>query len=348
MRTVPLGRTGLQLSELMLGSMTWGTQNTVDEAHAQIDMALDRGINCIDTAEMYPVNPISRETVGRSEEIIGKWVAKTGRRDDVILATKHSGEGLGYVRDGAPISSATIPETIEGSLKRLQTDVIDLYQFHWPNRGSYMFRKNWDYDPSGQNRAETIGHIEDTLEALQKLVDQGKLRHFGLSNESAWGTSQWVRVAEDRGWPRVQSVQNEYSLLCRHYDTDMAEMSVNEDVTLLAFSPLAAGLLTGKYAPDVTPDGSRRSLVPDMGGRLKSGRVWPAIDAYAAIAEKHGLSLPQMALAWCRTRPFKVSAIFGATTLEQLDVALGAADVEVSDEVLQEISAAHRQHPMPY
>ena len=220
--------------------------------------------------------------------------------------------------------------------------------FTGPTGGHICSARTGTTIPSGQNRAETIGHIEDTLEALQKLVDQGKLRHFGLSNESAWGTSQWVRVAEDRGWPRVQSVQNEYSLLCRHYDTDMAEMSVNEDVTLLAFSPLAAGLLTGKYAPDVTPDGSRRSLVPDMGGRLKSGRVWPAIDAYAAIAKKHGLSLPQMALAWCRTRPFKVSAIFGATTLEQLDVALGAADVEVSDEVLQEISAAHRQHPMPY
>ena len=253
MRQVNLGKSGLKVSELCLGSMTWGTQNPKAEAHAQIDRSLERGINFIDTAEMYPVNPVSRETVGRTEEIIGDWVAASGRRDEVIIATKHSGEGQSYVRDGAPISSATIAETLEGSLRRLKTDYVDLYQFHWPNRGSYMFRKNWTFDPSGQSKSETLAHIEDALGTLQDLVDQGKIRAFGLSNESAWGTTQWLRASEAGQGPRVASVQNEYSLLCRFYDTDMAEMSVNEDVVLLAFSPLAAGLLTGKYQGGAFP-----------------------------------------------------------------------------------------------
>ena len=266
MRTKQLGRTDLKLSELCLGSMTWGTQNTTAEGHAQIEMALDHGVNCIDTAEMYPVNPLSAETAGRTEEIIGDWFAASGRRDDVILATKHAGEGYRNIRAGAPISSDIIADTVEGSLRRLKTDHIDLYQFHWPNRGSYMFRKNWDFNPEYQDRNDTLAHMEDALEALQRLVDQGKIRYFGLSNESAWGTARWLRMSEERGWPRVQSIQNEYSLLCRLYDTDLAELSVNEDVGLLAFSPLAAGFLTGKYAPDLTPQGSRRSLVPEMGG----------------------------------------------------------------------------------
>src|SRR6056297_218155 len=199
MKMTPLGRTGLEVSALCLGTMTWGSQHTPEEGHAQIDRALERGVNFIDTAEMYPVNPTLKETTGRTEEIIGQWFAKTGRRDEVILATKHSGEGFMHARDGAPISSATIPETVEGSLRRLQTDHIDLYQLHWPNRGSYMFRKNWSFDPSGQSRTETIAHMEDTLEALQKQVDKGNIGHFGLSNESAWGTAQWLRIGEDQG-----------------------------------------------------------------------------------------------------------------------------------------------------
>ena len=200
------------------------------------------GVNFVDTAEMYPVNPVSAETLGNSERIIGNWNAKTGRRGDYILATKHSGEGMRHVRDGAPISSKTIAPTVEASLKRLKTDYIDLYQFHWPNRGSYMFRQNWSYDPSGQNRGETLANMEDCLEALQREVDRGTIRAFGLSNESAWGTAQWLRISEERGWPRVASIQNEYSLVCRMYDTDLAELSVNEDVGLMAFSPLGTGL----------------------------------------------------------------------------------------------------------
>lgn len=347
MKMKPLGRTGIKVSELCLGSMTWGTQNSADEAHEQIDFALDAGINIIDTAEMYPVNPVHEETIGRTERIIGLWIEDRSRRSDVLVATKHSGEGLGIVREGAPITAETIPETVEGSLRRLKTDYIDLYQFHWPNRGSYMFRKNWAYDPSGQNRAETIQNMEDCLGALQDEVKRGTIRAFGLSNESAWGMSQWLAAAERTGGPRAASVQNEYSLLCRLYDTDMAELSHNEDVGLLAFSPLATGLLTGKYLDGALPKGSRKTLSPDLGGR-NTKRADKAAKAYVKIAKKHGLDPTQMALAWCLTRPFMCSAIFGATTMKQLKLAIGAADVTLSSEVMSEIDEAHRKHPMPY
>ena len=347
MKMNPLGRTGIQVSELCLGTMTFGTQTDEAEAHAQIDMALAGGINFVDAAEMYPVNPISAETVGLTETIIGNWFAKTGRRSEVVLATKHSGSGFKHARDGAPISSQTIPEAVEGSLRRLQTDHIDLYQFHWPNRGSYMFRQNWRFDPSKQSHADTMAHMEDALEALQKQVDKGNIRAFGLSNESAWGTSQWLRIAEEKGWPRVASVQNEYSMLCRLYDTDMAEMSVNEDVGLLAFSPLAAGFLTGKYQHGSVPQGSRMDLVPEMGGR-KSPRVFDAVDAYLAIAQRHGIDPIHMALAFTLQRPFMCSSIFGATRLDQLEHILKTPKVTLSDEVLAEIDDAHRAHPMPY
>lgn len=347
MKQRELGRSGLMVSEMCLGTMTFGTQTPEAEAHAQMDLALERGVTFWDCAEMYPVNPLRKETQGDAERILGNWFEKTGRRGEVILATKHSGKGHMNVREGAPISAKTIPEAVEGSLKRLKTDVIDLYQFHWPNRGSYMFRQNWRYDPSGQDRAATIAHMEECLGALQKEVARGTIRAFGLSNESAWGTCQWLGVAERVGGPRVASVQNEYSLLCRLYDTDMAEMSVNEDVGLLAFSPLGAGFLSGKYQGGAVPEGSRMSLVPEMGGR-KSARVLGAVDAYLEIAARHGLDPVHMALGWTLTRPFMGASIFGATTLAQLEHALGAADVTLSEEVLAEIDAAHKAHPMPY
>ena len=347
MKMNPLGHTGLMVSELCLGSMTWGSQNTAAEGHAQIDRALEAGVNFVDTAEMYPVNPIRAETVGRSEQIIGEWFAKGGQRDRMILASKHSGAGFPHAREGAPISSATIAETVDGNLRRLKTDYIDLYQFHWPNRGSYMFRQNWMYDPSAQDKAATLAHMEDALSALQKLMDAGKIRAFGLSNESAWGTAQWLRKSEEGHGPRVASIQNEYSLLCRMYDTDLAELSLNEDVGLLAFSPLAVGLLTGKYQGGVVPSGSRMDLNSDLGGR-KTERVFPAVQAYLDIAAAHGLDPVHMALAWCRTRPFMASAIFGATTMEQLERALGSVEVTLSKEVLEAINVAHQAHPMPY
>ncbi|WP_386627409.1 aldo/keto reductase [Sulfitobacter geojensis] len=347
MKKNDLGGSGLMISELCLGSMTWGTQNTADEAHEQIDRALDAGINFIDTAEMYPVNPISAETTGRTERIIGLWNERDGRRNDVVLATKHSGAGVAHIREGAPISSETIAETIEGSLRRLKTDWIDLYQFHWPNRGSYMFRKNWTYDPSGQDRADTMAHMEDTLGALQAEVKRGTIRHFGLSNESAWGMAQWAEAAKRTGGPKPISVQNEYSLMCRMADTDVAEACINERIDMFAFSPLATGLLTGKYQGGKVPEGSRLSLNDDLGGR-KSVRAFEAVDAYLDVAKNHGLDPVHMALAWCCQRPFMGSVIFGATRMDQLETALGAADVTLSDEVLVALDEVNKAHPMPY
>ncbi|MGK8234849.1 aldo/keto reductase [Roseovarius sp. MS2] len=347
MQKRPLGRTGIEVSALCLGSMTWGSQNTPAEGHAQIDRALERGVNFIDTAEMYPTTPISAETTGRTEEIIGEWIKASGRRADVILATKHSGKGFKHARDGAPITAGSIPQAIEGSLRRLKTDHIDLYQFHWPNRGSYMFRQNWAFDPSAQNRAETIAHMEETLEALQREVARGTIRAFGLSNESAWGMAQWLRLAEAGHGPRAATLQNEYSLMCRLYDTDLAELSVNEDVGLLAFSPLAAGLLSGKYQDGALPTGSRMAINGDLGGR-KTPRAFEAVAAYHDVAQKHGLDPVQLALAWCLTRPFLASAIFGATDMDQLDLALGAADITLAPEVLSDLDATHKAHPMPF
>ncbi|NOD29301.1 aldo/keto reductase [Ruegeria atlantica] len=348
MQMKPLGRTGIVVSDLCLGTMTFGSQTSEADAHRQMDMALDAGINFVDAAEMYPVNPVAKETIGRTEEILGNWnAANSSRRADFVLATKHSGEGLSYVRDGAPITGKTIPEAIEGSLRRLQTDYIDLYQFHWPNRGSYMFRQNWDYAPSGHNTADALENMQECLEALQVQVDKGNICAFGLSNESAWGTAQWLRLAEQTGTPRAASVQNEYSLLCRLFDTDMAELSVHEDVGLMAFSPLGTGLLTGKYQGGAVPDGSRMSLSPQLGGR-KSDRVFDAVAAYLDVAARHGLDPTHMALAWCRSRPFMMSAIFGATTVAQLEHVLAGADLTLSKELLAELDAVHKAHPMPY
>ena len=262
--------------------MTWGTQTPEPQAHAQIDMGLDHGLNFIDTATMYPVNPATPETVGVTEAIIGNWVTRTGRRSAVILATKHIGEGSAIIPGGSPpISAATIPRAVDASLNAMQTDYIDLYQLHWPNRGSYMFRKNWTYDPSHQNRQETLDNIAECLTALQTLVAHGKIRAFGLSNESAWGMANWVRVADQIGGPRAASVQNEYSLLCRLFDTDLAELAVNEDVALLAFSPLGAGYLTGKIPRWRGPErlahdpwGRKWVDAPRAGSERRSRPIW--------------------------------------------------------------------------
>ena len=347
MRMLPLGRTDISVTEWCLGTMTYGNQTPQDDAHRQIDMALDAGINFLDTAEMYPVNPVRKETAGRSEEVIGNWVKTSGRRDEVIIATKVSGDNPGFVRDGKGYDGAVIREAVDDSLKRLQTDVIDLYQMHWPMRGSYMFRQNWTFDPSGQNRAETMDHMMDVLTALDDMVKAGKVRAIGMSNESAWGMTQWTRLADENNLPRMASVQNEYSLLCRLYDTDLAEVAVNEDITLLSFSPLACGLLTGKYQGGVIPDASRRSLSPDLGGRM-TDRTLPVTQVYLDLAAKHGLDPAHMALAWQRTRPFPISAIFGATTTDQLAHLLAGQDLTLSEDLCKEIDSLHRANPMPY
>lgn len=347
MKMIPLGRTDILVSDWCLGTMTFSTHTPQADVERQIDMALDAGINFLDTAEMYPVGPILAETVGDSERAIGNWIAKTGRRGEVVIATKVSGDNPGWVRGGAGYDGKMMGDAIDASLKRLQTDVIDLYQMHWPLRGSYMFRQNWAYDPSHQNRQQTLDHMAEVLGALDQAVKAGKIRAIGMSNESAWGMTKWIDVAEAEGLPRMASVQNEYSLLCRLFDTDSAEMAVNEDVTLLSFSPLAAGILTGKYRGGQVPAKSRKADNPDMGGRT-TPQCDAAVEAYAVIADKHGLALDHMAMAWQRSRPFPVSAIFGTTTSAQLEHLLKGCDLELSQEVLDDIAAVHKAHPMPY
>ena len=348
MRQIPLGRTGTTVTDYCLGTMTWGNQTPEADAHRQMDMALDAGIDIVDTAEMYPVNPARAETVGLTEEILGRWIAANpGRRADFVLATKITGKNGRFVRVGEDITAASFTAALDASLARLQTDVIDIYQLHWPNRGSFHFRQNWAYDPSGQDRAATLANMQEVLAAAMAAQKAGKIKHFALSNESSWGTCQWLRLAEEHGLPRVQTLQNEYSLLWRHYDTDLAEMSVNEDVTLLAYSPLAAGLLTGKYQKGALPEGSRMALNGDLGGR-KSERAFAAVDAYLDLARRHATDPVHMALAFTVQRPFAVSTIFGATTSEQLQHILDGREVTLSDELMAEIDTLHRAHPMPY
>ncbi|WP_108482658.1 aldo/keto reductase [Oceaniglobus ichthyenteri] len=347
MQKLKLGATDIAVSEFCLGSMTWGSQNSEPEGHAQIDRALDRGIDFIDTAELYPVNPIKKETIGVTETILGNWFAKTGRRKDVVLATKCAGINANFVREDIPVSGATLRQALEGSLKRLQTEYIDLYQLHGPNRGSYHFRKIWEYDPSTQSTQKELDHFADVMETLAALKKEGKIRAFGLSNETAWGTMQWNAAAAATGGPRITTMQNEYSLLCRLYDGDMAEMSVHENITLLAYSPLAVGLLTGKYQNNNIPAGSRLDVTPGLGGRV-TDRVFPAVAAYLAIAQKHGLHPVHLALAWTRSRPVTTIPIFGATSIEQLDTALDGVGLSLGQDVLDDIAAAHKAHPMPY
>jgi len=346
MKQVALGRSGLMVSELCLGTMTWGTQNTEAEAFAQMDMATERGVIFWDTAEMYPTNPVSAETVGGTETIIGNWFAARGGRERVVLATKITGKGK-TVRADQPISAATLRTAVEGSLRRLRTDYIDLYQLHWPNRGSYHFRQMWRYAPRFDDPAAIRDNMAEVLRAAGDLVAEGKIRALGLSNESVWGAAEWLRLAGMENLPRMASVQNEYSLLCRQFDTDWAEFSVLEDMPLLAYSPLATGLLSGKYAGDVVPEGTRRERTPDLGGRV-TAQVFPAVSAYLGLARDHGLDPCQMAIAFTRQRPFACIPIIGATTLAQLESNIGAADLTLSDEVLADIDALHRLYPAPY
>ena len=347
MRYRQLGKSDIQVSEICLGSMTWGTQNSEAEGHDQIDYALEHGINFIDTAELYPSNPMSAKTTGRTEAIVGTWFQTSAKRDQVILASKVTGEGNTDVQNGIDISPQKIRVSLEGSLSRLQTDYIDLYQLHWPNRGSYHFRNNWRYDPSNQDTQKTKEHIYETLEYLGELVAAGKIREIGLSNDTCWGTSQFLQIAEANGFPRVVSLQNEYSLMYRTHDLDLAELSHHEQVGLLPYSPLACGMLTGKYENGARPEGSRLTTNPDLFGRVHDGS-WPVIDSYVSIARKHGIDPAQMAIAFCNQRPFVTSTIIGATSLDQLSVNLGAAALELSEEVLEDIQAVYRRHPIPY
>ena len=347
MKQISLGTTGLTVSQYCLGTMTWGSQNTENEAHQQIALALEHGVKFWDTAEMYPTNPTRGDTIGGTETIIGNWFTQQGGREKVVLATKITGEGNAHVRDGAPFDGASLRTAVEQSLRRLQTDYIDLYQLHWPNRGSYHFRQIWDFVTTADPVADVLADMTDVLQMAGKLVDEGKIRAIGLSNESVWWAASWHRLAAALGLPRMGSVQNEYSLLCRQFDSDWAEFAAMENMPLLAFSPLAAGLLSGKYAGGVIPDGTRRIYTPDLGGRM-TPYVLEAVAAYLGIAARHGLDPNQMALAFVASRPFPVIPIIGATNLDQLRLNIDAADVTLSAEVMAEIAATHRAFPQPF
>jgi aryl-alcohol dehydrogenase-like predicted oxidoreductase len=336
-----LGRTGISVSRICLGTMTWGEQNTEAEAFEQLDHATGLGINFIDTAELYST-PGRAETQGSTERIIGNWLARRGKRDDLVIASKIAGPGNDWIRGGVEMNAAEIVKALDMNLERLKTDYIDLYQLHWPNRRHYNFQKSWTFDPFGQDREAIADNVLEVLEALDRQMKAGKIRAIGVSNETAWGLMQYLRLSQIHGLARMASIQNEYNLLRRQFDLDLAEVSAFEDVSLLAYSPLAAGLLSGKYLNGAMPAGSRGAL----------GTMWrlnansdKATAAYVALARKHGLDPCQMALAWCLIRPFMTSIIIGATSMEQLRTDTGAIEVKLSDEVLNSIEQIHRLYP---
>lgn len=342
MKKNKLGRTDVEVTEICLGTMTWGQQNSEAEAHAQIDYALEQGVNFMDTAEMYAVPPTA-ESYGKTEEYIGSWFKNTGKRDQWILASKMAGPGRPWVRDGARPTIPTMREAVDNSLKRLQTDYIDLYQIHWPTRGHYHFESYWDYDASTQNRETAVEQLREILEGADALIKEGKIRHLGLSNETAWGIMKYLSLSEAHGLPRVVSVQNEYSLLRRLYDHDLAELTHHEDVGLLAYSPLAAGVISGKYLGGALPEGTRGAWT---GGIYRHNEFSePAIRCYMNLARDHGLDVCQMALAFALSRPFMTSVIIGATSLEQLKSDIGAADITLDEEVLRGIASLNRRFP---
>jgi aryl-alcohol dehydrogenase (NADP+) len=343
MKTNTLGRSDLQVSEICLGTMTFGQQNTMEEAHRQLDLACDRGVNFIDTAEMYPV-PAREETQGRTSEYIGQWLSKQ-QRDKLIIATKVAGPTprMPWMRGKErKLDRANIEKAVEDSLKRLQTDYIDLYQIHWPDRYVPLFGGS-PFDPKSDR--ETVPILEQ-LQVFKDLVDAGKIRYLGLSNETPWGVCQFCNLAESLGLPRVVSIQNAYNLLNREFDRILAETSYRENVPLLAYSPLAFGFLTGKHQNGVA-ENSRVALFSGFGSRYSKPNVQPAVKAYVALAQKFGMSPTQMALAFVRSRWFVASTIIGATNLEQLQENLDSVAIELSPEILSEIDAIHAQYPNP-
>ncbi len=340
----PLGDTDIRVSVLCLGTMTFGEQNTEAEAHAQLDRALEAGVNLIDTAEMYPVPPRAA-TQGETEAIIGRWLAKGGRRERVVLATKVSGRAdwLPWIRGGPRLTPAQVRAALEASLRRLRTDHVDLYQVHWPDRSTNFFgRLGYAPEPDPPD----VVSIEETLEALGELVREGKVRAIGVSNETPWGVMRWLRAAETLGLPRIVSIQNPYSLLNRTFEIGLAEIAHRERVGLLAYSPLGFGVLTGKYLGGARPPGARLTLYPDY-RRYSGPEAEHATAEYVALARRHGLDPAQMALAYVRTRPFVTSVIIGATTLSQLEADLASAGLELPPEVLEGIEAIHTRQPNP-
>jgi len=345
-----LGRTGLKVSHICLGTMTWGCQNTKSQAHEQMSYALDQGINFFDTAELYAVPP-QAETQGKTESYIGTWFKQTGHRDKIVLASKVAGMGVSWIHDGMPINRHKITKAIEGSLQRLQTDYIDLYQLHWPN---------YPYPHHGRHAAGVIDHTHietsketdsflEILQTLNECMRAGKIRFFGLSNDTPWAVMKYLSLADQYDLPRVASVQNEYSLLYRHDEPYLAEVCVHEQVSYLPYSPLAAGSLSGKYLDGARPQNARWSLGIDKRPNQRDTQTaQQAIRAYMDVAQKYGLDICQMALAYCYQKPFVTSTIIGATTMAQLQSNIAAKDINLSAEIIQDIENIYKKHPMPY
>ena len=338
-----LGRTDLRVSALCLGSMTWGEQNTEHQGFAQIDCARAAGVNFIDTAEMYPVPPRST-TYGATETIIGNYFKQRGSRADWILASKIAGPGNGidYIRDGKPKHNRThIVAALNASLRRLQTDWIDLYQLHWPERPTNYFGQL-----GYQHREADFTPLEETLEVLDEQVRAGKIRHIGLSNETPWGVMRYLQLVQAHDLPRIASIQNPYNLLNRTFEIGLSEIAIREDCGLLAYSPMAFGLLSGKYAHGARPANARISLFSRF-SRYTNPQAEAACERYVALAHEHGLQPAQMALAFVTSQPFVTSNIIGATSLDQLNMNLQSRSLQLSPELLQAIEALHRQQPNP-
>jgi aryl-alcohol dehydrogenase-like predicted oxidoreductase len=343
-----LGGTDLDVSLIGLGTMTWGEQNTEAQAHEQIDYALAQGVTLIDAAEMYPVPP-RPETQGRTEQYIGTWIhAHRGQRDKIVLATKIAGPARQphnptHIRGkGNQFDRANLTAAVDSSLKRLQTDYVDLYQLHWPDRSTMTFgRGSYPYIDD-----EYTVPIEETLSALAELVKAGKIRHIGVSNETPWGVSQFLRASEKLGLPRIVSIQNPYSLLNRNFETGLSEFTHKEGIGLLAYSPLAFGWLSGKYEGGARPEGARITLF-DRFARYSKPQSVSATSGYVELAKRHGLSPTHLALAFVNTRPFTTSTVIGATSLAQLKEDISSVDVKLSDEIVAEIDALHQAQPNP-
>ena len=345
MDKVLLGESDLEVSKICLGTMTFGEQNTEAEGHSQLDYALERGINFIDTAELYPVMPRA-ETYTATESIIGNWIKKTGRRDEIVLATKVAGpsKAMTWIRKGENnFDRKNIRAALEGSLKRLKTDYVDLYQLHWPSRNVPVFGQLF-FKP--ENERPCIA-IEETLEVLAELIDEGKIRYIGVSNESSWGVSEFIYCAQTMGLPRIISIQNGYHLANRCFESGLDETCYRENVGMLAYSPLAFGQLTGKYVENPKAEGRLTHFPPEWSPRYLRPRVVEATKRYMQIAKKHDMSMTQLALAWCYTRWFIASTIIGATSIEQLKYDIDAYSIKLSDEIVKEINEVHADFMNP-
>ncbi len=349
MQYTKLGSSGIDVSRVCLGTMTWGNQNNEAQGHEQMDYAVECGINFFDTAEMYAVPP-SKETYGKTEEIIGTWFKKTGKRKDIVLATKIAGPGNSYIRDGKnKIDGANIRLAIEESLKRLQTDYIDLYQLHWPNRPFPHFGLNnaGEIDFTQTNTNAQIDNFMDVLRALDEAVKAGKIRSVGLSDDSAWGIMKYIQLADANNFPRMTSIQNEFGILKRSDDPYVVEVCVREKVAYLPWSPLAGGMVSGKYLNGARPAKSRWAVDPRPTFR-DTPDANSAVAAYIDVAKKHGLDVCQMALKFCDMQSFVTSTIIGATTMEQLKTDIEAFDITLSADVMKDIDTVYRQYPIPF